>query len=75
MTPDAPPRRFTDEVVSDRMAEALRAMTPAQRLEVAFGMWRFARDLIRRTAAREHPDWTPAQLDRYVATRMSHGLV
>ena len=66
-------RRFTDEVVCDEMAAILRAKTPAERLTIAFGMWRFARDLIRRVAAKQHPDWSDEYLDRHVAERMSRG--
>lgn len=66
---------FTDDVLDERMVAILRGKTPAERLEMAFALWRFARDLIRRTAAREHPEWTEAELDRHVAQRMSHGAV
>lgn len=68
-------RAFTDEVLDERMVAILRSKTPAERLEMAFAMWRFARDLIRRTAAREHPEWTEDELTRHVAQRMSHGAV
>ena len=53
MTP--PTRRFTDEVLSDAMAAVLRGKTPAERLAVAFGMWDFAEQLIRRTARAAEP--------------------
>ena len=68
-----PTRRFTDEVLSDEMAEILRAKTPAERLRMALQSWTFLRDLIRRTAAQQHPDWTEQELDRHVAQRMSSG--
>jgi hypothetical protein len=66
-------RTFTDEVLDDRMAAILRSKTPAERLAIAFGMWSFARQLIRQTAARQHPEWTGQELDRHVAQRMAHG--
>ena len=69
------PRRFTDEVLDDRMAAILRSKTPAERLAMAFGMWRFARDLISRNARRDHPEWTESELTLHVARRMSHGVV
>jgi len=68
-------RTFTDEVLSDEMAEILRAKTPAERLAIAFDMWSFAQQLIRRTARAMHPEWTDEELDRHVASRMSHGAV
>jgi Rv0078B-related antitoxin len=70
-----PKRTFTDEVLSDEMAAILRVKTPAERLQIAFGMWSFAQKLIRRTAHAEHPEWTDAELERHVAHRMSHGAV
>ena len=72
---ETPPRRFTDEILSDEMAAILRTKTPAQRLAIAFGMWQFARQMIERTARAEHPEWTEAELRRHVAWRMSHGAV
>jgi hypothetical protein len=68
-------RTFTDEVLSDEMAEILRAKTPAERLAIAFDMWSFAQQLIRRTARFQHPEWTDKELDRHVASRMSNGAV
>jgi hypothetical protein len=69
------PRTFTDEVLDDRVAEILRAKTPAERLAMTFRMWSFARDLIRRVIAREHPEWSEAEVARETARRMSHGAV
>ncbi len=66
-------RTFTDEVLDDRMAEILRRKTPAERLAIAFGMWRFARDTIRRNVALRNPEWSEAEVAREVARRMSHG--
>ena len=67
------PRRFADEVLSDDMAAILRAKTPAERLAMAFEMWRFAGELIERTARRRRPEWTDAEMRAHVVRRMSHG--
>lgn len=61
------------EVVDDDMAAILREKTSAERLEIAFGMWRFARDTLRRVVAVEHPEWSADQLQREVARRLLHG--
>lgn len=66
-------RRFTDEILSDELAAVLRAKTPAERLAMAFEMWRFARELIERTARRQHPEWSEEELRMHVSARMSHG--
>ena len=63
----------TMEIVDDRVAEILRSKSPAERLAIADGMWRFARRMIREIVAREHPDWSEAEINRQVARRMSHG--
>jgi hypothetical protein len=68
-----PKRTFTDEVLSDEMAAILRAKTPAERLQIAFSMWSFAQQMIRRTARGEHPEWSEAELECHVAHRMSYG--
>ena len=63
------------EVVSDVVAAILRKKTTAERLQLAFDMWDFARDFITLTLKREHPDWDEKQVRREVARRMSHGAV
>ncbi len=68
-------REFTDEVLSDEMAAILRQKTPAERLEMMFAMWRFARDLVRSNVRSMYPDITDEQLTIKVAMRMSHGAV
>jgi hypothetical protein len=72
-TEPPPQRTFTDEILSDQMAHILRAKTPAERLAIALSSWTFIRDLVRRTAAHQHPEWSEAELERHVAMRMSHG--
>jgi hypothetical protein len=63
------------EILDDAMAEILRRKTPAERLAIANGMWRFARDMLRANLAREHPDWTDDVINCTVAKRLSHGAV
>jgi hypothetical protein len=66
-------RSFTDEVLSEPMAAILRTKTPTERLAMALKSWTFLRDLIHRTAALQHPEWSQAELDRHVAGRMIRG--
>ena len=63
------------EIVDDDVAAILRTKTETERLEIAFSMWRFARDMIAGNLKAEHPDWSPEELQRQVARRMSHGAV
>lgn len=68
-----PPRKPCIEVVDDDMAEILRQKTPAERLQIAWGMWRFARDTIRRVVADQHPDWCDIEIQREATRRLTHG--
>jgi hypothetical protein len=72
------PSQFTKtrpvvELLDPIMAEVLRQKTGAERLQIAWGMWRSARDMLRGVIAREHRDWTETQVDAEVARRMSGG--
>lgn len=71
---ELPPRRPCIEVVDDSMARVLRAKTEWERLQIAAGMWRSGRRLLQAVVKQENPDWTAEQVDREVASRMSHGL-
>jgi hypothetical protein len=63
------------EVMDDATAEMMRQKTPEQRLAIAFGMWDFAKGMIRAVLRAEHPDWTDEQINRETARRISHGAV
>jgi hypothetical protein len=62
------------EVVDDLMIPCLRAKTPAERLDMAAEMWRFARNTYLALARQQHPDWTPEQIQREARRRMCAGL-
>ena len=44
--------------------EIVRAMTGEQRMELAYEMSMFARDLAREGIRRDHPEWTERQVAR-----------
>jgi len=62
------------EVVDDLMADVLRAKSPAERLAISYGMWRFARDTIRRVVAGQHPDWSDEEVKREATRRLVYGV-
>lgn len=68
------PRRRI-ESVDETMAEIYRKKTPAQRLQIAFGLWRSARTLMFHLLRSSHPEWDEKRLQREVARRISHGTV
>lgn len=59
--------------MDDTMAAILRNKSPADRLAMAWAMWRYARDTIYRIVQAEHPEWTSAQVQRETARRLLHG--
>jgi hypothetical protein len=61
------------EVVDDQMAEVLRQKSPVERLAIAHGLWRTARNMLQNVLRSQHPDWSDAEVDREVARRLSHG--
>ena len=67
------PCRF--DVIDDRMAEVLRAKTPAERLAIAHGMWSHARRMLLLVIQSDHPEWTSEQINEEAARRLSHGAV
>ncbi|MCI0588296.1 MAG: hypothetical protein L0323_15810 [Planctomycetes bacterium] len=61
------------EVLDEAVARALRRMTPAQRLALAFDAERFARRLVRASVRADHPRWSDARISREVARRFVLG--
>jgi hypothetical protein len=61
------------EVVDDAVAAILRQKTPEQRLEMMFAANRMMRQMLQATIADEHPEWSPSEVLREVARRMSRG--
>ena len=55
------------------MVEVLRAKSGAERLAIAFGMFRSARRMIASQLRSEHPDWDDETLQREVARRIALG--
>lgn len=52
-----------------RQNEILRSMTGEQRMELAYEMSMFVRELMREGIRRNHPDWTDAQIARELLRR------
>lgn len=63
------------EVMDPMMAVILREKSPAERLAIAFGIWESVRAMLLTQLAEMHPSWSPSQVAREVARRMSHGAV
>lgn len=61
------------ETMDSRMVAVLRAKTPTERLAIAFGMWRSARDMLTSLLSHQHPEWSGKRVAAEVARRLSHG--
>jgi len=61
------------ERLDKKQIEIYRAMTPSERLQQAFSMWRYAQDQIYHSVKSLHPDWPEDTIHKEVAKRMSHG--
>ena len=57
------------EVVDDEMARIYRAMSGAERLAVANGMFRSASSMLRPHLRAEHPDWSEERVGKEAALR------
>ena len=68
-------RTLRFEMVDDDMAQILRSKTGAERLRIASGMFASARRMISSYLATQHPDWSPEQIQKEVARRISHGAI
>ena len=63
------------EVVDRRIADVLRAKTPAERLQIAFSIWISTRRMLLSHIGHTHPDWSRQDVEREVARRLLHGAV
>ena len=61
------------EHISDDLVLLWRSKTPAEKLDIVFGMWETARQLITAQVSSIHPDWDDDRIAREVARRLSHG--
>lgn len=59
--------------IEPEMVRILREKTPAERLAIANGMWRSARDMLRNLLRAEHPEWSDDKVDAAVARRLADG--
>jgi hypothetical protein len=68
-------RLQTFEMIDDRVAEALRQKTDAQRLRSVDAFWNSARAILKAAIRTEHPDWSLDQVNVEVARRISNGAI
>ena len=61
------------ETIDDEMLPFLRAMTGAERLQVANRMFLSTRRMLTTHLTAEHPDWTAEQIQAEVSRRIALG--
>lgn len=59
--------------MDDAMAAVYRAKSPAARLAVAHGMWRYARRRLEAAVRWQHPEWGEDDVRREVSRRLLNG--
>ncbi|MCP4507356.1 MAG: hypothetical protein GY903_05875 [Fuerstiella sp.] len=59
------------EIVDHQMAGILADKSEAERLQIAWGMWRSARGMLHRHIRSENPDWNGGQIQEEVNRRLS----
>jgi hypothetical protein len=59
------------EVIDDMTAEMFRCKSGAEKLKIADGAYRFARQIVMAGIRERHPDWDEAAGRRELAQRMS----
>lgn len=60
------------EVLDDDMAEVLMKKTSAERINIGFNLWLFARNMLISHLRNKHPDWSAEMVEKEVAKRLSH---
>ena len=61
------------DVIQPVMVRVLAAKSEAERLQLAWGMWRSAFRMVQRIVAMELPELSAEEQQQVVARRMSHG--
>jgi hypothetical protein len=59
--------------IDPKMVAVLASKTEAERLRIAWGMWRSAETMIQRLVAAEQGNLSPQEQSQVVAKRMSRG--
>lgn len=72
-THDSTARPPCFEAVDDRMAAVLAAKSGAERVAIAFGLYRSTWRMLESHLRAKHPEWTREEVARETALRISHG--
>ena len=73
LEPEMTPAGARIEIMDNQMVEILRRKTPAERLAIAFGLWRSARLILTGCLKSLHPEWDEAKVQQEVARRFLGG--
>ena len=58
------------DLPDETMISIYKGKTPQQRLEISFGLWSFARSLVKAGLETLHPDWSELSIEEETAKRM-----
>lgn len=66
---------LTVEIIDKEMVKVLKNKTGKERLEIAFNMWSFAKEIITNRVKTQHPNFSEDDIIVEVARRMSYGAI
>ena len=69
------PRPSEIELPDPEMVIILREKTGAERLAIAFGLWRMARQIVECSERERHQELPEQEIQERIARRMSHGAI
>ena len=58
------------DLPDETMISIYKEKSPQQRLEISFGLWSFARALLKANLRSIHPDWPEQAVEKEAAKRM-----
>lgn len=67
------PTNSNTDLIQPEMVRVLAAKSEAERLKIAWGMWRSAYRMVQRIVAMELPDLSAEEQQVVISRRMSHG--
>jgi phosphoenolpyruvate synthase/pyruvate phosphate dikinase len=64
---------MTEDKFDEQQIEGYRRMCGEERLEIAFRLSAFVRDVARAGIAYQHPEYSPEEIERELHRRISYG--
>lgn len=63
------------EKLDDKMVKILKNKSGLQRLEIAFGLWKFARNSLEKYLRSKNPKWSKKKINKEILRRFLSGSI